>query len=135
MFHISPDRSELRVIPRDIYGDWQPQETEVLVTAEPGSELSEIALFTSGKVSYETYLVYNIDGKLYAQRSMSSSLTSWTPVVTLDDSGSCRDLQIIKVGSNEYWESHHYASYIKDGPEGEKLIAFRDLYEATTAYE
>lgn len=132
IFYISPERDELRVLTRDIYGVWQPDETQVLVSVEPGSQLKELALFTAGEISAETYLVYNVDGNLYAMRSMSTAFASWTPPAVLDDAGTCRDVQIIKVGTDSTWDSHHYASYIKDKPDGDgKLISFRDLYQAT----
>jgi len=131
VFYITPQRDELRAIERDIYGTWQVDDTELVVAAEPGSEITEFALFTSGQTSYESYLVYNIGGELIAMRCTSTSFNGWTEQQVLDDAGTCRDLRIVKVGTGETWDSHHYASYIKDGEGDTKLICFRDLYEAT----
>jgi hypothetical protein len=59
--------------------------------------------------------------------SDSAGFTAWCDPILVDDSGTCRGLNVILIGSDAQNTSYLFATYLADGTDGETQINYRDL--------
>ena len=89
--------------------------------------MSEFELFANSGISYNNNIAYVKNGNLYCSFSESASFTGWTNPVTIDNSGSCRKIDIIRIGSDSSFSSRLFLTYLAEDEDGVTRINFRDL--------
>ncbi|MCH7472428.1 hypothetical protein IIA79_05695 [bacterium] len=127
MFYISEDGRSLNLLRQDVWQEWLIGETQVLASADGEETITEFAVHTLGQVSYSNYVVYSLNGNLYLLYCGNPSFDDWQQSILIDDSGDCRSLEIILIGSDAEFSSFIFVTYISDDEEGVPRINFRDL--------
>ena len=128
LFYTDVAGSELCMLTQDHSELWHEDEVVTLVSAAPESSIAEFAIAVHGSYSHQNYLAYIEDGKVYAMECINAYFESWTEPQLISDSGSCRNLNIIPVGTSEdFSESYDFLSFVEEDGSGQTQIRYIDL--------
>jgi hypothetical protein len=128
LYYLTEDRSQIRVL-RDAGSGWllgDPDET-VAVSAPAGEQIQEFDLHTHGDQSFENYLVYVMNGKLYMSYSSDSPMRLWSDPILIDPATDCRNPGTVMNGTDDTFTTYLFATYIRNDDAGVPRINFRDL--------
>jgi hypothetical protein len=109
LFYITEDRTSVKLARREFFDPWQlDSQIEIRAKAAPGS-ITNIAIFCQSQFATRNYVAYIEAGNVYYCLCNSWELSSWSEPILVDDSGTCENIRLIRIGSDE---EYHYGLYL-----------------------
>ncbi|MCB1215966.1 hypothetical protein KDL44_01135 [bacterium] len=134
LFYRDMDRKRIRLV-RSFDGEtWLTNQQETLVQVKDADEIGEFVHYMLNPPSNFNVLAYTHNGNLKFRFSSKTGQDAWTEEFLLDDSGSCRNLSIIRVGTDLQWQYFTFLSYLRTDENGEAQLKFIDLVSFLEAH-
>jgi hypothetical protein len=127
LFFVDEAGERIRLLREDQVRQWATDDILDIVAAEPGQQITEFDVYLPAILSQSNYLAYILDGCVYLSFANFSALEEWKTPELVDDAGDCRQLKIIRIGSDEEYNFNLFATYISDDDQGVPRLNFRDL--------
>lgn len=125
--YLAPDNKRIKLVRRNGGGIWLIYEKEDIVIAKDGATISEFKLLTGDDVSYNNYIVYVVDGKLFMRYTGYAQLLDWCAPILIDDAGDIHEINVIKVGTGDDWSTIDFVTYLSADESGVDRINYRNL--------
>jgi hypothetical protein len=127
VIYLNDDRSRIKIVRHFEGAGWltNQQETPVLVKDE--DTINEFIHYMLEPPSNFNILAYTVNGKLYFKFSSKAGQDVWSKEILLDDSGSCRNLNITRIGTDLEWAYFTFLSYLRTDDLGNSQLKFVDL--------
>lgn len=127
VFYRSEDGKRIKIV-RNFEGvGWLTNQQETPVIAKDEDTINEFIHYMLEPPSNFNILAYTINGNLNFKFSAKAGQDVWSREILLDDSGTCRNLNITRIGTDLEWAYFTFLSYLRTDELGNSQLKFVDL--------
>jgi hypothetical protein len=123
--YITEDRTAIKVVRREFINAWNIDHLITVHECPAGSQITDLALYSTGSLFQRSYLAYIEDGKVYCCSTSDAGLNEWSTPKQIDETGTCEQLAIIRIGTDTEYSYGIYVTYVNHTPEGDQRFYFR----------
>lgn len=127
VIYLTPERDSIHIVRRQFVDEWGVIPEVVVYTSDGSNEISEFAEYCPASYSGLNYIAWIEGGNVNCITNNYWSLEYWFNPVVLDDSGTCSNLDIIRIGSDDNYSYAVYATFLSEDAEGNTQFNFRLL--------
>lgn len=121
------DNQRIRLV-RSFEGEtWLTNQQETLVLVKGADQIGEFCHYMLEPPSNFNVLAYTHNGDLKFKFSSKTGQDVWSEEFLIDDSGTCRNLNITRIGTDLQWQYFTFLSYIRTDEFGVAQLKFLDL--------
>lgn len=127
VFYRDMEGERIRLIRNTAASGWLTNQQETIVNVGEGEQIDEFVHYMLDPPSNFNILAYVHDGNLKFRFSSKTGQDVWSEEFVVDDSGSCRNISITRIGTDLQWKYFTFLSFIRNDVNGDAQLKFVDL--------
>ena len=127
VFYLTEDRKRIKIV-RNYDGlGWLTNQQESPVIVSDADSISEFEHYMLEPPSNFNVLAYVVNGNLYFKFTSKTGQDAWSKEFLVNESGTCRNINITRIGTDLEWAYFTFLSYIYTDEQGLSQLKFVDL--------